>query len=216
MNQNPRQTKFLMVLDVDSTLIEQEIIEVLAEFAGKSEEVAKVTERTMAGELDFAGSLRARVANLAGLPESVIEETLKKLTFTKGAAELVSAVHDKGGKIGVVSGGFVQLIKPLAEKIGLDFYRANQLEIIAGRLTGEVVEPIIDKPAKATAMNEWASQLGLGLTDCIAIGDGANDIDMLQAAGLGIGFNAKPRVRAVADLLIDSGDLADAIKLIGY
>jgi len=216
MNQLPVEARFLVVLDVDSTLIDQEVIEVLAEFAGKADEVAKVTDRTMAGELDFAGSLRARVKTLVGLPESVIEQTLAKLTFTKGAFELVNWIHQNGGKVGAVSGGFVQLVEPLAKQIQLDFFRANQLEIVNGYLTGEVIEPIIDKPAKATAMIEWAEILGLTLRDCIAIGDGANDLDMIEAAGLGIGFNAKPRVKAAADILIESGDLADAINLIGF
>lgn len=216
MNQLSGQARFLVVLDVDSTLINQEVIEVLAEFAGKAEEVAAVTERTMAGELDFAGSLRARVRTLTGLPESVIQQALGKLTFTQGAHELVNWIHSKGGRVGAVSGGFVQLVEPLAKQIHLDFFRANQLQIIDGLLTGDVVEPIIDKPAKATAMIEWARVLGLSQDKCIAIGDGANDLDMLKAAGLGIGFNAKPRVRSAADLLIGSGNLAEVINLIGF
>lgn len=212
MSQSPR---LLVVMDVDSTLIDQEVIELLAECAGKRAEVEAVTERAMSGELDFEASLKARVSLLKGLPESVIQETLAKCTFTKGARELVSAVHAAGGKVGAVSGGFTQLLEPLAKDIGLDFYRANVLEVVDGVLTGEVTGVIIDKPAKATALLEWASAIEVDLKYTIAIGDGANDLDMMQAAGLSIGFNARPRVRAAADVILTSGDLSDAIALIG-
>jgi len=202
-------------LDVDSTLIEQEVIEVLADFAGKGAEVAKVTERAMAGELDFAGSLRARVETLRGLDSSVIDRALEQISITRGARELISAVKGSGGFVGAVSGGFTQLLEPIAKELSLDFQRANNLEIVDGILTGEVIPPIIDKPAKATALLEWANQLGFGVDQTIAIGDGANDLDMMNAAGLSIGFGAKPRVRVAADLLIDSGDLSDVIALLG-
>ena len=212
MNQSPR---LLVVLDVDSTLINQEVIELLAECAGKRAEVEAVTERAMSGELDFEASLRGRVSLLKGLPESVIEETLAKCTFTKGARELIGAIHESGGKVGAVSGGFTQLLDPLAKSIGLDFHRANVLEIVDGVLTGEVVGDIIDKPAKATALAEWANSLNIDLKHTVAIGDGANDLDMMEAAGLSIAFNARPRVREAADVILNSGDLADAIALIG-
>ena len=212
MNTSPR---LLVVLDVDSTLIEQEVIELLADCAGKRSEVEAVTERAMSGELDFTASLKARVSYLRGLPESVIEQTLAKCSVTKGARELISAVHKAGGKVGAVSGGFSQLLDPLARTLNLDFSRANQLEIIDGVLTGEVVGTIIDKPAKATALIEWANLSEIELRNTVAIGDGANDLDMMAASGLSIGFNAKPRVRAAADLILDSGDLSDAISLIG-
>ena len=205
----------LVVLDVDSTLIEQEVIEVLAEFAGKQAEVAAVTERAMRGELDFAGSLRARVANLAGLDQEIIGLALQKITLTKGAEKLISAVHAASGKVAAVSGGFSQILDPLALDLGLDFYRANELEIVSGKLTGDVVPPIIDKPAKASALIEWAEALGISTSQTIAIGDGANDLDMMQVAGLSIGFGAKPRVRVAADVLVDSGDLSDVLALIG-
>jgi phosphoserine phosphatase len=197
------------VLDVDSTLIEQEVIELLADCAGKRQEVEAVTERAMSGELDFAASLKARVCYLKGLPENVIQETLAKCTPTKGAKELIAAVHAAGGKVGAVSGGFSQLLDPIAKSLNLDFSRANQLEVIDGILTGEVIGTIIDKPAKATALIEWAK------ASEIDIENGANDLDMMAVAGLSIGFNAKPRVRAAADLILDSGDLSDAIALIG-
>lgn len=205
----------LVVLDVDSTLIQQEVIEVLAEFAGKQAEVAAVTERAMRGELDFAGSLRARVSNLAGLDQEIIGLALQKITLTKGAEKLISSIHAASGKVAAVSGGFSQILDPLALDLGLDFYRANELEIVAGKLTGDVVPPIIDKPAKAAALMEWAEALGLTTLQTIAIGDGANDLDMMQIAGLSIGFGAKPRVRAAADVLVDSGDLSDVLALIG-
>jgi phosphoserine phosphatase len=206
----------LVVLDVDSTLIKQEVIEVLASFAGKEQEVAKVTERAMSGELDFAGSLRARVETLKGMPVSIIAKALEIIQITPGAKELIDYVHQHNGKVAAISGGFEEILEPLAKQLSLDFYRGNQLEVLAGTLSGDVVPPIIDKPAKATALKEWASYLELNLKSTIAIGDGANDLDMMQVAGLSIGFGAKPRVRAKADILIDSGNLTDVIPLLGF
>lgn len=211
----PNKASMLVVLDVDSTLIEQEVIELLANFAGKADEVAKVTERAMSGELDFAGSLRARVATLKGLDQNILLQALEQVTLSKGAQQLIDAVHGAAGAVAAVSGGFNEILVPLAKRIGLDFFRANTLEIIDGKLTGDVIPPIIDKPAKASALMEWANQLGLTSAQTVAIGDGANDLDMMTAAGLSIGFNAKPRVRVAADVLIDSGDLADVLPLIG-
>ena len=205
----------LVVFDVDSTLIEDEVIELLADCAGKRAEVAEVTERAMAGELDFAGSLKARVIQLSGLPESVIQDTLQKITITKGAKELIAAIHLAGGKVAAVSGGFTQLLEPLAKELNLDYFRANQLEIIDGKLTGQVTGAIIDKPAKATALTQWAKELNLELRNTVAVGDGANDLDMMDIAGLSIGFNAKPRVRRVADVLIAKNDLNEVIGLLG-
>jgi phosphoserine phosphatase len=205
----------LVVFDVDSTLIEDEVIELLADCAGKRAEVAQVTERAMAGELDFTGSLKARVITLQGLSESVIQETLKKITITKGAKELIQAIHSAGGKVAAVSGGFTQLLEPLARELNLDFYRANQLEIVDGKLTGNVTGAIIDKPAKAAALKEWSQELGIDPIHTVAIGDGANDLDMMATAGLSIGFNAKPRVRQAADVLIAKNDLTEVIELLG-
>jgi len=207
--------RMLVVFDVDSTLIEDEVIELLADCAGKRSEVSQVTERAMAGELDFTGSLKARVIHLAGLPEAVIADTLTKITLTKGAKELIAAIHKAGGKVAAVSGGFTQLLEPLAKELNLDFYRANQLEIVDGKLTGQVTGPIIDKPAKATALAEWAAELKLDLRHTVAVGDGANDLDMMAIAGLSIGFNAKPRVRQAADVLIAKNDLTEVIELLG-
>lgn len=207
--------RMLVILDVDSTLIEQEVIELLADCAGKRSEVENVTERAMSGELDFTESLKARVRLLEGLPESVISESLAKCTFTSGARHLIEAIHLAGGKVGAVSGGFSQLLNPLAEELNLDFSRANTLEIVDGVLTGDIVGPIIDKPAKATALIEWANLLQLDLRYTVAIGDGANDLDMMKVAGLSIGFNAKPRVRDAADVILGGSDLSEAIGLLG-
>ena len=207
-------TRFLVVFDVDSTLIEDEVIELLADAAGKRAEVADVTERAMRGELDFSSSLRARVKTLAGLPERVIEETYARIRVTAGAAELIEAIHLRGGKVGAVSGGFNQLLEPLAKRLGLDFWRANQLEVLDNTLTGEVVGDIIDRPAKAYALAEWAGELGLTASATIAVGDGANDLDMLSAAALGVAFNAKPKVRASADVVVDRQDLRELIALL--
>jgi phosphoserine phosphatase len=205
----------LVIFDVDSTLIEQEVIELLADCAGKRSEVEAVTERAMSGELDFTASLKARVRLLDGLPESVIAESLAKCTITQGAEKLIDAIHLAGGKVGAVSGGFTQLLEPLAKELKLDFYRANTLEVVDGFLTGDVEGAIIDKPAKATALIEWAASLNLDLKYTVAIGDGANDLDMMRVAGLSIGFNAKPRVRQAADIVLDSADLSEAIGLLG-
>ena len=212
MSQSPRM---LVIFDVDSTLIEQEVIELLADCAGKRSEVEAVTERAMSGELDFTASLKARVRHLEGLPESVIAETLAKCSVTQGAKKLIDAIHLVGGKVGAVSGGFSQLLEPLAKELELDFHRANTLEVIDGVLTGDVTSPIIDKPAKATALIEWAQSLELDLKYTVAIGDGANDLDMMAVAGLSIGFNAKPRVRQAADVILDAPDLSEAIGLLG-
>lgn len=216
MTYGHNSARLLVVFDVDSTLIQQEVIELLAEHAGMRAEVEAVTARAMAGELDFTGSLKARVETLAGLPESVISETFANLRLTPGARETIDYIHSVGGKVGAVSGGFIELLAPLAKLLGLDFYRANALEISAGKLTGNVSGEIIDKPAKAKALSEWAAELGLNLVHTIAVGDGANDLDMMEIAGLSVGFNAKPRVRARADVLIARNDLRELIPLIGF
>jgi phosphoserine phosphatase len=209
-------TKLLVVFDVDSTLIEDEVIELLADVAGKRSEVAAVTERAMAGELDFAESLIERVKTLAGLPSSVFDSVFQKITITQGAAQLIDAVHAAGGRVGAVSGGFSQVLTPLAEKLSLDFARANELEVIDGVLTGRVVGKIIDRSEKKNALIEWARLAGFEIAQTVAVGDGANDLEMMQAAGLSIAFNAKQIVRDQADLVIGKRDLfqlADALGL---
>lgn len=203
----------LLVLDVDSTLIEQEVIELLAERAGTRAEVAAVTEAAMRGELDFAASLAARVATLAGLPESVIADAAADVTLTPGARELVSTLQAAGWDVALVSGGFAEIVGPLAERLGIGLYRANRLEVTDGRLTGRTEGAVIDRAAKAHALVEFADQLGVAPGDTVAIGDGANDLDMIAAAGLGIAFNAKPAVREAADVSIE-GRLDLALEVI--
>ena len=204
-------TKFLVIFDVDSTLIEDEVIELLAEAAGKRAEVAEVTERAMRGELDFADSLRERVSTLSGLPVSVIDETYERIRITRGAQVLIDHIHANGGKVAAVSGGFSQLLEPLAAKLGLDLWKANDLEIVDGLLTGKVSGAIVDREAKAAALQTWATELGLGLDKTIAVGDGANDLGMMEISGLSVAFNAKPKVRDAAQLVISSHNLEELI-----
>lgn len=208
-------TKLLVVFDVDSTLIEDEVIELLADVAGKRAEVAAVTERAMAGELDFAESLIERVKALAGLPVSVFEEVLQRITVTQGAVQLIDAVHSAGGRVGAVSGGFSQVLTPLAERLSLDFARANDLEVINGFLTGRVAGKIIDRTEKKNALIEWAHLAGFDIAQTIAVGDGANDLEMMKAAGLSIAFNAKQIVRENADLVIGKRDLFQLAEALG-
>ena len=204
-----------MVFDVDSTLIQDEVIELLADVAGKRAEVAEVTERAMRGELDFAASLRERVAVLAGLPESVFADVYQRITPTAGVQELIDAVHAAGGLVGAVSGGFTQVLTPLAAKLGLDFARANDLEVVDGKLTGKVDGRIVDRAVKAESLKEWAEASGIDLAQTVAVGDGANDLDMLAAAALGVAFNAKPIVREQADIVIEKQDLRELIPVLG-
>ena len=204
----------LLVLDVDSTLITSEVIELIAARAGTRDEVARITEAAMRGELDFAASLRERVATLAGVPDSVFADVLAEVEFSPGAPELVAAAHAAGWEVALVSGGFVEIVGPLAARLGVTRYRANGLETADGALTGRTQGPVIDRAAKAEALREFAAELGVPLRDVVAIGDGANDLDMMAAAGLGIAFNAKPIVREQADASID-GRLDAALELMG-
>jgi len=207
--------RFLIVLDVDSTLIEDEVIELLADAAGSRERVEDVTSRAMAGELDFAASLAERVATLEGLPESVFAEVRSRITPTRGVRELLDGVHAAGGLVGVVSGGFHETLDPLADDLGLDFRRANRLEVRDGRLTGRVSGPVIDAYAKAVALRAWAEEAQVGLAHTVAVGDGANDLEMMAVAGLSVAFNAKPRVRERADVVVGTNDLSQLLPLLG-
>lgn len=207
--------KFLVVFDVDSTLIKDEVIELLAEVAGKRSEVAEVTERAMRGELDFAQSLIQRVSALAGLPESVFADVYARITPTPGLQETIDAIHAAGGLVGAVSGGFTQVLTPLAAKLGLDFARANDLEIIDGKLTGRVTGRIVDKTVKAESLAEWALEARVPMQNTIAVGDGANDLEMMAAAALGVAFNAKPIVRAQANVVIEKQDLRELLSVLG-
>jgi phosphoserine phosphatase len=201
----------LLIMDVDSTLIQQEVIELLAAHAGKREEVAAVTEAAMRGELDFAQSLHARVAVLAGLPAAVVDSVRAEVKLSEGAAELVAAFKAAGHVVAVVSGGFNQILRPIAADLGLDYWLANELEIVDGVLTGKVLGAVIDRAAKEKYLREWAAAEGIAMEHTIAVGDGANDLDMLGAAGIGVAFNAKPAVRAVADSAINMPYL-DAVR----
>ncbi len=210
-----RQGRRLVVMDVDSTLIQDEVIELLAEHAGCAEQVADVTERAMRGELDFAESLAERVQLLAGLPVSVLDEVRASVRLTPGARTLVATLRDLGLSIGVVSGGFIEVVGPLAAELGITYAHANSLEVVDGHLTGRVAGAVVDRAMKATKLREWAQAERLPLSRTIAIGDGANDLDMLAAAGLGIAFNAKPTVRASADTALNLPYLDAVLFLLG-
>ncbi|GAA1659236.1 phosphoserine phosphatase SerB [Kribbella alba] len=210
-----RRAKRLIVMDVDSTLIQGEVIEMLASHAGRLEEVAEVTEKAMRGELDFAESLRHRVARLEGLPATALDEVYAAIELAPGARTLVRTLKRLGYQFAIVSGGFSQITDKLAADLGIDFAAANVLEIVDGRLTGKVVGDIVDRAGKATALRRFAASSGTPLSQTVAIGDGANDLDMLAAAGLGIAFNAKPVVRAAADTHLSVPYLDTILYLLG-
>lgn len=210
-----RRAKRLVVFDVDSTLIQGEVIEMLAARAGREEEVRQVTERAMRGELDFAESLRERVAVLEGLPASVLDEVAAEIQLTPGARTTIRTLRRLGFHTGVVSGGFTQIIDQLVDDLGLDFSAANELEIVDGKLTGRVIGEIVDRPGKAKALLRFAESYGVPPAQCVAVGDGANDIDMLSAAGLGVAFNAKPALREVADTALSYPFLDTVLFVLG-
>lgn len=207
--------KRLVQLDVDSTFIQQEAIELLAEKAGVLEQVALITDSAMRGELDFAESLKARVALLKGLPESVIADVQSEILLTDGAADLVATLHERGHCVALVSGGFIDILQPLVDRLQIKHYKANKLGIVDGYITGKVEGEIIDRAAKATALREFAAQCNIELINTVAIGDGANDLDMMALAGISIAFNAKPVVAASADHAINEPSLKSVMKLIG-
>ncbi|MDO4917461.1 MAG: phosphoserine phosphatase SerB [Rothia sp. (in: high G+C Gram-positive bacteria)] len=203
--------KLLVVLDVDSTLIAQEVIDELAVYAGQSARVASITDAAMRGELDFEQSLRERVGVLQGQPEAIVNQVASNVQFTEGARELVRALHENGHVVAAVSGGFIQVLRPLAAELDLDYARANLLEIEHGFLTGEVKGEIITAEQKRAALREWAHAEGISMTHTVAIGDGANDVLMVQEAGLGVAFNAKPALRDAAKVQINVPRL-DAVR----
>lgn len=207
--------RFLVVLDVDSTLIENEVIELLADHAGSLAEVERITFRAMNGELDFEESLRARVSTLRGLPESVFAAVGAQVQVTRGVPEMIAGIHAADGRVGVVSGGFHEVVDPVAEALGLDFWRANRLEVAGGVLTGGLSGPIVDAAAKATTLREWAAASAVPLARTVAVGDGANDLPMMAIAGLAVGFDAKAPVRDLAGVLIDDRDLSQVLPLLG-
>ncbi|MEW5808972.1 MAG: phosphoserine phosphatase SerB [Actinomycetota bacterium] len=210
-----RRAKRLIVFDVDSTLIQGEVIEMLAARAGVEAKVAQITEAAMRGELDFEESLRERVATLAGLPAAVVGEVADQIELTPGARTTLRTLRRLGYHCGVVSGGFRQVIEPLAEDLMLDFVAANHLEIVDGVLTGRVTGTVVDRPGKAKALRDFAAQFGVPMEQTVAVGDGANDIDMLTAAGLGVAFNAKPALREVADASLSHPYLDTVLFILG-
>jgi phosphoserine phosphatase len=210
-----RRAKRLIVFDVDSTLVQGEVIEMLAARAGAEGKVAAITDAAMRGELDFAQSLEQRVATLAGLPATVVDEVADQLELMPGARTTLRTLRRLGYACGVVSGGFRRIIEPLAEELMLDYVAANELEIVDGTLTGRVIGPIVDRAGKATALREFAQHAGVPMAQTVAVGDGANDIDMLAAAGLGIAFNAKPALREVADASLSHPYLDTVLFLLG-
>jgi phosphoserine phosphatase len=210
-----RSAKRLVMLDMDSTLIVQEVIDLLAEKAGVAGEVSAITQKAMAGEMDFAQSLQARVSLLAGLNESMLSEVRSEITLTQGAEKLIQTLHLKGHKVGVVSGGFIDVIEPILKELKIDFYRANKLQILNGELTGKLEGEIIDRTAKLKALVEFAKNEGVQMSQTVAIGDGANDLDMIESAGLGVAFNAKPKVAAAAATTISGSDLSAVLLLMG-
>jgi phosphoserine phosphatase len=210
-----RRALRLIVMDVDSTLIQDEVIDLLAERAGCADEVAKVTAAAMRGELDFTASLRERVALLAGLEARVLDEVRAGLRLTAGARTLIGTLSGLGYRSGIVSGGFIQVIEPLAAGLGIDYVAANELEIAAGKLTGRLCGPVIDRAGKADALRRFAADAGVPLSQAVAVGDGANDLDMIAAAGLGVAFNAKPVVRDAADTSLSVPYLDAILYLLG-
>ncbi|MGH3661550.1 MAG: phosphoserine phosphatase SerB [Micromonosporaceae bacterium] len=210
-----RRAKRLIVMDVDSTLIQGEVIELLAEQAGCADEVARVTEAAMQGELDFEQSLRARVALLEGLDASVLEEVRDRIVLAPGARTMVRTLKRLDYRFAIVSGGFTQVTDSLVERLGIDYSAANTLEIVDGRLTGRLVGPIVDRKGKAVALERFAREAGVPISQTVAIGDGANDLDMIAAAGLGVAFNAKPVLREAADTAVNVPYLDAVLFLLG-
>jgi phosphoserine phosphatase len=208
------RARFLVVFDADSTLLRNEVIELIADEAGRGVEVAAATEAAMRGEVDFAASLRSRVRELRGVPVTAFERVRARVEPTLGARELIAAIHDRGGLAVVVSGGFHEILDDVAPGLGVDQWRANRLATADGALTGVVDGPIVDADGKAAALVEWADAASIPLARTIAIGDGANDLTMLGRAGLGIAFNAKPAVRAAADLVVGPVDLREVVPLL--
>ena len=210
-----RRSKRLVCFDCDSTLITGEVIEMLAAHAGKEAEVAEVTERAMRGELDFEESLRERVKALAGLDASVLDKVAADIELTPGARTTIRTLHRMGYRTAVVSGGFVQVLEGLAEELELDYMSANTLEIVDGKLTGRVIGDIVDRAAKADLLKQFAEDSGVQMHQTVAVGDGANDIDMISAAGLGIAFNAKPALKEVADAAVNHPFLDEVLYILG-
>ncbi len=206
--------KGLLVMDVDSTLIEEEVIDLLGEKAGLGEKISEITEAAMSGELDFKEALKERVDLLSGLPTTIFDEIYKEIHLTNGAAGLIETLHGRGWKVGVVSGGFHEIVDKLAVDLKLDYVFANRLAVQEGYLTGETYGTIVDKSFKLERLKQWAKENKLDLSEVVAVGDGANDIPMLNAAGLGIVFCAKPAVKAAVAYHIDKRNLLMVLELL--
>ncbi|MBA8816213.1 phosphoserine phosphatase [Microbacterium halimionae] len=211
---NRTKARFLVVLDADSTLIRNEVIELLADEAGRGPEVAAATEAAMRGEVDFATSLRSRVSALRGVPTTSFSNVLSRIEPTPGVKDLTMAVHERGGIVGVVSGGFHEILDTVAPELGVDVWRANRLDVADGMLSGLVRGEIVDAQVKADTLLEWAREYGVDQQRTLAIGDGSNDLRMMGVAALGLAFNAKPLVKSQADLVIGRLDLAEVIPLL--
>ena len=210
-----RHAQRLVVMDVDSTLIQGEVIEMLADHAGCRDEVANVTAAAMRGELDFADSLRARVRLLEGVPVKALDEVYDSLLYTPGARTMVRTLKRLGYRFAMVSGGFTHVVERIAEDLGVHYHAANRLEVDGDVLTGRIIGPVVDRPGKAIALQRFADDAGIALNNTVAIGDGANDLDMLATAGLGIAFNAKPLVREAADTSVSVPYLDAIVYLLG-
>ena len=210
-----RHAQRLVVMDVDSTLIQGEVIEMIAAHAGCEDEVARITESAMRGELDFGESLTARVALLEGVEESALDTVYDSLTYAKGARTMIRTLKRLGYRFALVSGGFTQIIEKIAAELGVDYFAANELEVADGRLTGRVVGPVVDRAGKAEALRRFAAEARIPVKNTVAIGDGANDLDMLAASGLGIAFNAKPLVRDQAQTSVNVPYLDAIVYLLG-
>lgn len=200
---------------MDSTFIQQEVIDLLAAHAGVGEEVAAITERSMRGDVDFSASLAQRVALLKGLPVEIFDQVRREISLSRGAQEMVDQLHAAGHKVAVVSGGFENIIHPILRTAGVDYFRANHLESVDGVLTGRTTGALITSLGKAEFLKEIALQLGIPLSQTVAVGDGANDLGMMAIAGLSIAFNAKPKVQAAAMHSINDGNLLQVLGLMG-
>ncbi|AMF85237.1 phosphoserine phosphatase SerB [Streptococcus mutans] len=208
------KTKGLLVMDVDSTLVQEEVIDLLGDEAGVGQQVADITERAMRGELDFRQALEERVATLEGLPESIFDKVYARIHFNKNAKELVAELHARGYKVGLVSGGFHETVDRLAAEAGIDYVKANHLEVVDGVLTGKTYGDIVTKEIKVQKLRDWAIENELVLSQTIAMGDGANDLPMIHEAGIGIAFCAKPIVRQQAPYQINEPDLYKVIEIL--
>ncbi len=212
----PGRRKALFLADLESTIIGQEMLDELAEAAGLRDEISRITARAMAGELDFAEALRARVDLLEGLPGSALDQAVRRMTLNPGAKTLVQTLRGAGVATALVTGGFSQFAEPIAAACGFDTVVANRLEVANGRLTGIVTEPLLDRDGKLATLERLAAEHGIGMEATCAIGDGANDTAMLAAAGLGVAYRGKPAARAAARVNIDHGDLTALLYLQGY